>query len=223
MARRLTRIALPLGAALAILAVSTPAQAHVTVTATDPVSGRSDVEISFRVPDESPSARTVGLAVQFPLDTPIADVLVQPSTGWSFTEKRAALAKPLVTDDGNVTEAVAEIDWHATGTGIAAHEFGVFTIIAGQLPNANSLTFKAIQTYSNGTKVSWIELPAPGSNADPEHPAPVLHLASAPAASPAAQADHANSGTTLSVAALAIAVLSAGLSVAAYQRARSHA
>ena len=221
MPRRLTRLALPLGAALAILAVSTPAFAHVTVSATDATPGGSDVEITFRVPNEIPSARTVLLAVQFPLDTPIADVLVQPTAGWSFTEKTARLAKPIVTDDGDVTEAVSEVDWHATGTGIGAGEFGAFTVIAGQLPEAKSLTFKAIQTYSNGTKVSWIELPAPGSTADLAHPAPVLSLEPAASASSAAKTGKADSDNTLGVAALVIAILGAGLSVAAYQRSRS--
>jgi uncharacterized protein YcnI len=218
--RRVMRIALPLGAALAVLAVTTPASAHVTVTATGAAAGASDVEITFRVPDELPTARTVSLAVQFPLDTPIANVLVQPSAGWSFTEKTAKLIEPIITDDGDVTEAVSEVDWRATGTGIGAGEFGSFTVIAGQLPQAKSLTFKAIQTYSNGTKVSWIEVPAPGSTADLAHPAPVLTLTSADPATPAATLSKSSSGTSLAVAALVVACLGAGVAAVAYQRSR---
>lgn len=221
MTSRLVRVALPLCAAVAILTVATDASAHVTVTAADAAAGASDVQITFRVPNENPSARTVAVAVRFPLDTPIADVLVQPTAGWSFTEKTAKLAKPIVTDDGDVTEAVSEIDWRATGAGIGAGEFGAFTVIAGQLPNAKSLTFKAIQTYSNGVKVSWIELPAPGSTADPEHPAPVLNLAPENAGTPVAASSTSSSNNTLGVAALVIAILGAGVAVAAYQRARS--
>lgn len=118
MTSRLVRVALPLCAAVAIFTVATDASAHVTVTAADAAAGASDVQITFRVPNENPSARTVAVTVRFPLDTPIADVLVQPTAGWSFTEKTAKLAKPIVTDDGDVTEAVSEIDWRATGTGI---------------------------------------------------------------------------------------------------------
>jgi hypothetical protein len=36
--------------------------------------------------------------------------------------------------------------------------------------------FKAVQTYSDGTVVSWIEPVVKGTPA-PEHPAPVLRLA----------------------------------------------
>jgi uncharacterized protein YcnI len=219
MRRSLTRFALPLGVSLAILAVSSPALAHVTITASDATPGGSDVEITIRVPNEIPPARVVLVAVQFPLDTPIADVLVQPTAGWSFTAKTAKLAKPIVTDDGEVTEAVSEIDWRATGAGIGVGEFGAFTVIAGQLPQAKSLTFKAIQTYSNGTKVSWIEVPAPGSSADAAHPAPVLILSPAPSATLAARTG--GTDNTLGVAALAVAVLGAGLAVAAYQRSRN--
>jgi hypothetical protein len=41
------------------------------------------------------------------------------------------------------------------------------------------MTFKAIQIYSNGQTVSWIDVPAPGSTEEPEHPAPTLKLAAA--------------------------------------------
>ena len=36
--------------------------------------------------------------------------------------------------------------------------FGLFTVLAGHLPaDTSSLQLKAIQTYSDGTVVSWIE------------------------------------------------------------------
>jgi uncharacterized protein len=53
------------------------------------------------------------------------------------------------------------------------------------------LAFKAIQTYSDGKQVAWIEQAAPGSATEPEHPAPTLELAAASAtgsASPTAAA-----------------------------------
>ncbi len=59
---------------------------------------------------------------------------------------------------------------------IAPGAFGEFVIIAGQLPDTDSLTFKAIQTYSDGSTVSWTDVAAPGSKADLDHPAPVLDL-----------------------------------------------
>jgi uncharacterized protein len=178
---RRTRRLLGAGAVtVGLMAAGTPvASAHITVSGPEATSGGSDVVISFRVPDESEAARTVGLKVRLPSDTPIASVLVQPKAGWAVAVSNTKLATPIKTDDGEITEAVSEIDWKvsAGGQGIAPGQFDQFTFIAGQLPQAKSLTFKAVQTYSDGGTVSWIEEPAPGSSAEPEHPAPVLTLA----------------------------------------------
>jgi hypothetical protein len=59
------------------------------------------------------------------------------------------------------------------------------------------MTFKALQTYSNGQVVSWIDVPAAGSSDEPEHPAPTLKLApvsggAAPPAAPASSAPPAS-------------------------------
>jgi uncharacterized protein YcnI len=162
------------------------ASAHVTVAAPGVTAGASDATIVVRVPTESDAASTTGLKLQLPTDQPIAGVLVAPIDGWTATIKNTKLATPLKTDDGDITEVVSEIDWQASsGGGIKPGFFGQFTIIAGKLPDGvNSLTFKAIQSYSDGSSVSWIEQAAPGSSAEPEHPAPVLQLAAA--SSPAA-------------------------------------
>ena len=57
------------------------------------------------------------------------------------------------------------------------------------------MTFKAIQTYSDGQVVSWIEEPAAGSNQEPEHPAPTLTLAPASDSGAAAPANNPPSNT----------------------------
>jgi uncharacterized protein YcnI len=208
------------------------ASAHVTVTAPGATSGGSDQEITFRVPVEK-DVDTVGLKVSLPTDTPIASVLVEPVAGWTHVEKTVTLAKPIVTDDGNITQAVSEIDWTAQpGHGLVPGEFGAFTIIAGQLPDASSLTFKAIQLYSDGSQVDWTQTEAPGSTADLDHPAPVLTLAAAsgpstaapsagssaaPAAPAAPAASSKNSSNTgpviLGIVALVIAVAALGVAV----------
>jgi uncharacterized protein YcnI len=160
------------------------ASAHVTVAAPGVTEGASDATIVVRVPTESDAASTTGLKLQLPTDHPIAGVLVAPIDGWTATIKNTKLATPLKTDDGDITEVVSEIDWQASaGGGIKPGFFGQFTIIAGKLPDGvNSLTFKAIQSYSDGSSVSWIEQAAPGSSAEPEHPAPVLQLAASSSA-----------------------------------------
>lgn len=168
-----------LGAATLGLAGS--ASAHVTVAAPGVAVGASDAQINFRVPTESDTASTTEVKVQLPTDHPIAGVLVEPIAGWTAKITNTKLSTPIHTDDGDITEVVSEIDWTATpASAIKPGFFGVFTIIAGKLPDDTStLTFKAIQTYSDGSTVSWIEEPAPGSTAEPDHPAPMLSLAAA--------------------------------------------
>jgi hypothetical protein len=84
-----------------------------------------------------------------------------------------------------VTDYVSVIDWKATAGGIKPGEYEDFDLSVGPLPKADSMTFKAIQVYSNGQTVSWIDEPAAGSTEEPDHPAPTLKLAAAgtPAAS----------------------------------------
>ena len=214
------------GAALLVLAG--PASAHVTVSAPGATRGGSDQVITFRVPVEA-DADTVGLRLALPTETPIASVEVQAIPGWTHTQKTAKLAQPIHTDDGDITDAVSEIDWTAKpGQGLKPGEFGVFTIIAGQLPDAPSLAFKAIQTYSNGTSVAWIETAAPGNSAELEHPAPTLPLAAkatgaTPSASvsvaPAATSKSSNTGpVVLSIVALVVAAAALGLGVVTQAR-----
>ena len=180
------------------------ASAHVTVTAPGVSPGASDATIIVRVPTESDTASTTGLKLQLPTDHPLAGVLVAPMDGWTATVKNTKLATPLKTDDGDITEVVSEVDWQAsTGGGIKPGFFGQFTIIAGKLPDdVNSLTFKAIQSYSDGSSVSWIEQAAPGSSAEPEHPAPVLQLAAASSSdAPVGHSSSSSSGSSASATA----------------------
>jgi hypothetical protein len=48
-------------------------------------------------------------------------------------------------------------------------------MLGGVPDDASSLTFKALQTYSNGDVVRWIDVPQTGQP-EPDHPAPVLTL-----------------------------------------------
>ncbi|HST66608.1 MAG TPA: DUF1775 domain-containing protein, partial [Mycobacteriales bacterium] len=80
------------------------------------------------------------------------------------------------------------VDWKATAGGIKPGEYAEFQLSVGPLPKVDSMTFKAIQAYSDGSVVSWIDLPAAGSSDEPEHPAPTLKLTAAGATGAAAPA-----------------------------------
>jgi uncharacterized protein len=158
----------------AVVVAASPAWAHVEIDPASEPKG-STVVFAFRVPTESPTASTVRLDVQFPTSTPFANVLVQEKTGWTFTTQMAPLPKPITTDDGTFTSAVTEVSWVATAGGIPPGAFDLFNVFATLPSNASKVTFKAVQTYSDGTVVSWIELPTKGAP-PPEHPAPTLIL-----------------------------------------------
>lgn len=203
------RIVLAAVVGLAVLAIATPASAHVTVSAPGATQGGDDQVITFRVPTESVSASTVKLAVKFPTSTPIASVLVAPHVGWTSKVVSVKLAKPIVTDDGDITDAVSQITWTANSKadGIKPGQFDQFVVIAGLLPKTPALTFPAVQTYSDGTVVSWIEQAAPGSSDEPDHPAPVLSLAAAGAGATGSTATTSKKSGDAAAVGLAIAAL----------------
>jgi uncharacterized protein YcnI len=195
------RILLASGLVAAIVcALAAPAWAHVTVDPPSAPKGGT-VKLSFLAPNEEPSTKMTELAVKFPTPpaTPIPTVTVEAKPGWTVTVTNTKLAKPLVTDDGNITDIVSTIDWKAktAADGIAANQFGEFVIDADGLPdNENQVVFQAIQTYANGTVVSWIDPVTPGGP-EAEHPTPILQLTNpaGEAATPTTAATSSDSGT----------------------------
>ncbi len=164
------------GAALFVLAAALPASAHVTVSPASLPKGAT-AELTFKIPNEESKATTNQVQLQIPTDHPIAQVLPRQVPGWTITVKTTTLAKPLKTDDGTFTTAVSEIDW--TGGSIPVGQYQDFQVSVDPLPtDTNQLVFKAVQTYSNGDIVRWIDVAQPGQ-AEPEHPAPVLTLTAA--------------------------------------------
>lgn len=174
MRRRLVSLTVVIAIGVAAIGLSaTAASAHVTVQ--PPTASQGDfVKLSFRVPNETDSADTTQVEVQFPTDHPIASVSVQPKDGWTYKVTTAPLPEPIQTDDGQITEAVTDIVW--TGGTIKPGEFDEFSVSAGPLPtDVTSVQFKALQTYSDGTVVRWID-DTPAGGPEPEHPAPTLTL-----------------------------------------------
>jgi uncharacterized protein YcnI len=171
---------------LVLVSVAAPAMAHVTVNPSS-AAKRSFAKLTFRVPNERPDAGTTKVEVFLPTDHPIVNVSVKPVPGWTTAVEKSKLPTPLKTDDGDtVTEAVSHITW--SGGTINPGEFQEFDVSVGPLPEeGDSLVFKAIQTYSSGEVVRWIEEAAAGAS-EPEHPAPVLTLT-------AATDDHHDSGS----------------------------
>ncbi|MFI7499793.1 YcnI family protein [Streptomyces sp. NPDC049687] len=161
-------------AAAGVLTAAGVASAHVTVHPESYAEGATDGLLTFRVPNEEDTAATTEVQVFLPTDHPVLGVLVSPQDGWTAKVTTTRLRTPVKTDDGTITEAVSEITW--TGGKIGAGQYEDFHVAFGQLPeDTDRLTFKALQTYSDGRTTRWIEAAAEGDE-EPENPAPVLEL-----------------------------------------------
>jgi Domain of unkown function (DUF1775) len=96
------------------LALPAPASAHVTVRADDAAPGAWS-KLTFRVPNESDTAGTVGLTVNVPTDTPFAFVGVKPHVGWDVEVTRESLDEPVEAGSYTLDEVVTAITWTAQG------------------------------------------------------------------------------------------------------------
>jgi len=177
--------------AVAALAVPAAAQAHVTLQPTSAPAGAFTV-LDVRVPTERDNASTAKVDVQFP--TGFAAVSYQAVPGWRVKVSTKKLDKPIQTDDGPISEGVDRMVWTRTskGGGIKPGQFQDFPISV-QIPGkaGDKLTFKALQTYSNGEVVRWI------GAAGADQPAPIVTVTSAKkaaAASSTGTAAGANAG-----------------------------
>src|SRR6478609_6070111 len=134
-----------------------PAWAHVHVDADDAAPGSYAV-LTFRVPNES---ETGALTTQ--LNVASASTEVVP--GWTAT-----------LDRDTASGTVRSVTWTAApAAGIPPDQFALFRLSV-KLPDQESMTLPATQTYSDGTVVKWDKAPLP-DGAEPEHPAPELTLA----------------------------------------------
>ncbi|SFG22844.1 YcnI family copper-binding membrane protein [Streptomyces mirabilis] len=177
-------------AASAVLAVSVPAFAHVSVQPEGEAAKGGYAVVDFKVPNERDDASTNKVEVNFPTDHPLASVMPQPLDGWSVKVTKTKLAKPLTMHGEKISEAVSKVTWTATGKGIEPGFFQKFPLSVGALPeDTDELVFKAIQTYDNKDVVRWIE-PQQEGQEEPENPAPVLTLSDA-----SADGHHGSSGT----------------------------
>ena len=153
------------------------------------------------------------LSVQLPQEHPLAFVSVQPMPGWEIETTTRTLVEPLEGEGESITDVVDTITWTASGdTQIAPGEFELFWISAGQMPtDVSELVFPAVQTYSSGEEVAWIE-ETPEGGAEPELPAPTLQLVAADGGSEEATAaptadDEDDGSDALSIVALVVGAL----------------
>ena len=208
-------LAAPALALVGLLALAGAADAHVTVNPST-APGGSWSKLTFRVPTESETASTTKVQVYFPADAGFQSVSVKPHPGWSYSISKT-------------NDTVEQITWTPINKvyEIRPGEFDEFDVAVGPLPDSGTLTFKTLQTYSDGSVARWIDVPAAGQP-EPEHPAPALTItasdqstaaptgAATPGRSTATQPtpDH----TPLILASIALAVSLGAFAVAVLRR-----
>ena len=164
--------------ALVVIGAASSASAHVTVSSPDAKPG-GYAKLVFRVPTESDNTSTTKLVVSLSADHPFASVGAQPKDGWKVEKKEEKLPATVKVGDVTLTKAITTVTWTATAGGIPPNDFDEFSLSVGKLPDTvDSLSFPAVQTYSDGEVVKWADV-AKDSAAEPEHPAPTLKLAAA--------------------------------------------
>lgn len=168
-----TIAATTLAAGLMALGTCT-ASAHVRVDPDDTAEG-SYTQLTFRVPNESETARTSKLEVSLPTETPFASVSVKPVVGWKAEVVNSELPQPATVNGATVTKAPTSVIWTADEAHqIGPHEYQTFSISVGVLPKAGTeLILPASQTYTDGNTVKWEQDISEGQ-AEPKYPAPAF-------------------------------------------------
>jgi periplasmic copper chaperone A len=158
----------------AVLLIAPAAGAHVTLQPEELVAGDFS-RVDVRVPNERDNASTTKVVVQMPPG--FLFVSSEPVPGWNAEIKMRKLDKPVEQFGEQITEEVDTVTFTADGeaNAIGPQQFQDFGLSVGVPDKAGTLTFKAIQTYSNGEVVRWIGAP------DSESPAPQVQVAAAPA------------------------------------------
>jgi uncharacterized protein YcnI len=160
--RRIIRRSLIGSTAAAILCLGPAAAASAHIQAnSDDASRGGYATVSFQVPNESTTgAATTTLTIEL---SNLSAVRTEAKPGWAARIDR----------DG---DQVRSVTWTAAPDGgIPTDQFDVFRITA-KLPDSDSVSFPATQTYADGTVVKWDQAALPGGT-EPEHPAPTLTLA----------------------------------------------
>nr|WSZ13721.1 YcnI family protein [Streptomyces canus] len=161
----MSRITLPrlcvaaVGAATAVLLTAVPAAAHTEVEADKAQALAENVTVSFHAEAESDTSGIKEVRVVLPEGIAPADVTYgEGPKGWRFS----------ATADGYTVK----------GAELKTGEGAEYSVVVRQLPDAEEVPFKTLQTYGDGHVDRWIELDENGEN-----PAPTLKLkAAAPGA-----------------------------------------
>ncbi|CAM5476261.1 hypothetical protein SALBM311S_10257 [Streptomyces alboniger] len=165
-------------AATAVVVLSSPAFAHVSVQPEGVAAKGGYAVIDFKVPNERDNASTTKLEVNFPTDHPLASVMPEPLPGWDIKVTKSKLDKPVDAHGKQITEAA---QGHPD-----RHRRGDQARLLREVPPLRRRTARGrgrigLQGRPDARRkevVRWIEEQKEGDE-EPETPAPVLTLSAA--------------------------------------------
>lgn len=151
---------------MALFVFINAASAHVKISPDQAEKG-SYQTFTVNVPSEKENTATTQLKVDIPIGVTVSRVEVMPN--WKYELKKDKTGK------------ITSITWESTGDGLSPTEFAQFKM-SGKVDDnaADALTFKAYQTYKDGSVVKWV------GQEGSDTPAPMVKISAASAMS----ADH---------------------------------
>lgn len=173
---------------LGIFIFSSMASAHVKVHPFE-VTGDSFQEFTVNVPVEK-DIPTTKIRLVIPSSVDVSTF--EPKAGWNYATQK--------DKNGKITE----VTWTAQGKGLLPGQFDEFNISAHVAKNAKKISWKAYQTYSDGSVVKWI------GPEDSENPASVTKVVAADATDTSATNDQPsgqNWGLYLSIISIVFGII----------------
>lgn len=149
-------------AVIFLLAIAPIAEAHVTVHPSESSTNAYE-KYTVRIPVEK-DAHTTKVELEVP--DGINLISVQPMEDWDYQLKK---------DDNDM---ITSVTWTAADKGIGPNEFIEFPFIAANPSEPGEFSWKAYQTYDDGSVVEWNGAP------DADEPASVTKVVKGDAVSP---------------------------------------
>jgi uncharacterized protein YcnI len=220
-------------ALVAVLAIASPAGAHVSVSPADQAAGEYTV-LTFGVGHGCEEAGTTKVEIQIP--EPIVNVTPTVNLDWDVAVTEEPLATPIESEDGDITVRDAVVTYTKKGEALP-HDLRDSFELSLQIPEGtegDTLNFPTVQTCTEGEN-AWVEIPEAGEDAHSlESPAPFVTVAAAtthgdePAddeetAAATSTDDDSSSSDTLAIIALIVGALGLGVGGFALAKARKPA
>ncbi|MGE8207364.1 YcnI family protein [Heyndrickxia sp. NPDC080065] len=169
-----TKWIIPFLAGIFLFIIAPIAEAHVTVRP-DVSSTNAYEKYTVRVPVEK-NAHTTKVKLEVPEGINLVSVL--PITNWDYQ----------IEKDKN--DVITSVTWIAKDKGIGPNEFMEFSFIGANPSKPGEFSWKALQTYDDGSVVEWVGPPSA------EEPASVTKVVKGDTAAPHGHNETSKTDTT---------------------------